>query len=118
MTYNSGTDSYQADFLENILDTTYKYGVPYIIDREKYESVMKEFKKEMRIKDADIVVFHANYDKKEDREAAVLRRLPVFMHLCETVHYIGQRAWIIMCAQGTACPQFDYSCNFMQIFNT
>lgn len=68
MTYNSGTDSYQADFLENILDTTYKYGVPYIIDREKYESVMKEFKKEMRIKDADIVVFHANYDKKEDRD--------------------------------------------------
>ena len=68
MTYNSGTDSYQADFLENILDTTYKYGVPYIIDREKYESAMKEFKKEARIKDANVVVFHADYNKEEDRD--------------------------------------------------
>jgi endonuclease IV len=68
MTYNSGTDSYQADFLENILDTAYKYGVPYIIDREKYESAMKEFKKEVRIKDANVVVFHADYNKEEDRD--------------------------------------------------
>ena len=68
MTYSEATGNYQADFLESILDTTYKYGVPYIIDREKYEAVMKEFKKEVRIKDANVVVFHADYNKEEDRD--------------------------------------------------
>lgn len=63
MEYSEATDSYEAEFLENILDTAYKYGVPYIIDREKYEAVMKEFKKEVRIKDANVVVFHADYNK-------------------------------------------------------
>ena len=68
MTYSSATDSYQADFLESILDTTYKYVVPYIIDRKKYEAVMKEFKKEVRIKDANVVVFHAYYNKDKEED--------------------------------------------------
>ena len=71
MTYNPGTDSYQADFLENILGTIYKYGVPYIIDREKYEAVMKEFNKDVRIKDANVVVFHADYNKDEENDRGV-----------------------------------------------
>lgn len=62
MIYSEATGSYEAEFLENILDTTYKYGVPYIIDREKYEAVMNEFKKEVRINDANVVVFNADYD--------------------------------------------------------
>lgn len=66
MTYSEATGSYEAEFLENILDTVYKYGVPYIIDREKYEVVMKEFGKEVRIKDANVVVFHADYNKDEE----------------------------------------------------
>lgn len=66
MTYSSATGSYEADFLENILDTVYKYGVPYIIDREKYEAVMRMFNKEVRIKDANVVVFHADYNKDEE----------------------------------------------------
>ena len=66
MTYSSATGSYQADFLENILNTDYKYGVPYKIDRDKYESVMKAFSKEVRIKDADVVVFHVDYNKDEE----------------------------------------------------
>lgn len=66
MTYSSATGSYQADFLENILNTDYKYGVPYKIDRDKYESVMKAFSKEIRVKDADVVVFHADYNADED----------------------------------------------------
>ncbi len=65
MTYSEAMGSYEAEFLENILDTTYKYGVPYIIDREKYEAVMKEFGKEVRIKDADVVIFHANKDEED-----------------------------------------------------
>ena len=66
MTYSDATGSYQADFLENILDTDYRYGVPYKIDREKYEAAMKAFNKEIRTKDADVVVFHADYNKDED----------------------------------------------------
>ena len=66
MTYSEGTGSYEADFLENILDTEYKYGIPYKINREKYEAVMKEFEKEVRIKDANVVVFHADYSKEDD----------------------------------------------------
>ena len=71
MTYDPSTGSYENDFLENILDTTYKYGVPYIIDREKYESVMKEFKKEVRIKDANVVVFHVDYNKDEEKDRGI-----------------------------------------------
>ena len=66
MEYSEATDSYQAEFLENILDTDFLYGVPYKIDREKYETTMKAFNKEVRIKDADVVVFHADYNKDED----------------------------------------------------
>ena len=66
MTYSEGTGRYEADFLENILDTEYKYGIPYKINREKYEAVMKEFEKEVRIKDANVVVFHADYNKEDD----------------------------------------------------
>jgi len=71
MTYDPGTGNYEAEFLENILDTAYKYGVPYIIDREKYEAVMKEFEKEARIKDADVVVFHADYNKDEEEDRGI-----------------------------------------------
>ena len=71
MTYSPETDSYQADFLENILGTIYKYGVPYIIDREKYEAVMRGFNKEVRIKDANVVVFHANYNKDEEDDRGI-----------------------------------------------
>ena len=68
MIYEPGTGSYESEFLENILDTAYKYGVPYLLDREKYEAVMKEFGKEVRIKDANVVVFHADYNKDEEEE--------------------------------------------------
>lgn len=71
MIYEPGTGSYEAEFLENILDTAYKYGVPYIIDREKYEAVMKEFEKEVRIKDANVVVFHADYNKDEEEDRGI-----------------------------------------------
>ena len=71
MIYEPGTGCYETEFLENILDTTYKYGVPYIIDREKYEAVMKEFEKEVRIKDANVVVFHADYNKDEEEDRGI-----------------------------------------------
>ena len=66
MKYSDATDSYQAEFLENILGTDFLYGVPYKIDREKYEATMKAYNEEIRIKDADVVVFHADYNKSDD----------------------------------------------------
>ena len=63
MEYNSATDRYENEFLEPILDTDFKYGVPYKIDREVYENAFKKFNKDIRIKDADVVVFHAQYDE-------------------------------------------------------
>ncbi len=66
MKYNSATDNYESEFLEPILDTNFKYGVPYKIDREKYENVFKKRNINSRIKDADVVVFHAHYNEDYD----------------------------------------------------
>lgn len=71
MTYSPGTGGYESDFLEKILDTDFRYGVPYKIDREKYESTLKEFHQEIRVKDADIVVFHASYCKDNEEDGNI-----------------------------------------------
>ena len=71
MKYNSATDSYENEFLEPILDTNFKYGVPYKIDREVYENAFKKFNKDIRIKDADVVVFHADYTYYSNKEGGV-----------------------------------------------
>lgn len=67
MKYNSATDRHESEFLEPILDTNFKYGVPYKINREIYENAFKEFNKNSSIKHAikhaDVVVFHAHYDE-------------------------------------------------------
>ena len=67
MKYNSATDRHESEFLESILDTNFKYGVPYKINREIYENAFKEFNKNSSIKHAikhaDVVVFHAHYDE-------------------------------------------------------
>ena len=64
MKYNSAIDRCESEFLEPILDTDFKYGVPYKINREIYENAFKKFNKDIRIKDADVVVFHAQYDEE------------------------------------------------------
>ena len=70
MKYNSATDRYESEFLESILDTNFKYGVPYKINREIYENAFKQFNKNSSIKHAikhaDVVVFHAHYDEYYD----------------------------------------------------
>ena len=66
MKYNSATDRYESEFLESILDANFKYGVPYKINREIYENAFKKFNKDIRIKDADVVVFRAHYDEYYD----------------------------------------------------
>ena len=71
MEYNSATDRYENEFLEPILDTDFKYGIPYKINREKYKNAFKKFNKDIRIKDADVVVFHVGYTYYSDKEGGV-----------------------------------------------
>lgn len=67
MTYSDATNSYQADFLENILDTKYRYNVPYKIDKAKYAEVVKRFGKSSNLKRATVVSFFSDYTVS-DRE--------------------------------------------------
>lgn len=71
MEYNSATDRYENEFLEPILDTNFKYGVPYKINREIYKIAFKKFNKDIRIKDADVVSFHVGYTYYSDKEGGV-----------------------------------------------
>lgn len=112
MTYSDATGSYQADFLENILDTDFRYGLPYKIDREKYEAVMKEFNKEIRVKDADVVVFHADYNKDDDEPEREIYSFAFF-------------AWPQNSPEGSDdfydCSQFwdyDYDCKHKEKFES
>ena len=57
MYYNESTDSYVSKNLEEMPGTGLMFGVPYIIDRDKYESVLEKRHFDMRIKDADVVTF-------------------------------------------------------------
>lgn len=66
MEYSSATDSYEAEFLENILDTKFSYGVPYKIDKEKYNKVLEKYNEKSRFKEADVVKFHFDYSIKKD----------------------------------------------------
>ena len=61
MTYSDATGSYQNDFLEQIPDSELRFDVPYKIDRKKYEKVIREHNQELRIFDADVVSFRADF---------------------------------------------------------
>lgn len=66
MHYESGLGSYTNDYLENILDTEYRYDVPYQVDKEKYFSVMEKYNKDTRIPDGDVLLFKTDYSKHEE----------------------------------------------------
>lgn len=67
MTYSNATGSYQNDFLEPILDTEYKYDVPYKVDKDKYGEVLKKHNNVQLIKDADVLTFRCDcYGDDED----------------------------------------------------
>ena len=61
MTYYEETGSYQNDPFESILDTGFRYDVPYRIDRKKYEDLLRSYDTNARIVDADVVMFRAEY---------------------------------------------------------
>ena len=74
MTYSPGTGSYESDFLEHILDTDFRYDIPYKVDKEKYLAVVEEYlhNTDIRIKDADVLIFHSDYVMDdEDQERGV-----------------------------------------------
>ena len=68
MTYNDATDSYCNDFLEPILNkkTGFLYDIPYRINREKYEAVVKKYNQHNSFKSTDVVVFATDYDTHDD----------------------------------------------------
>ena len=57
MYYNKSTDSYDSKDFEEIPGTGLMFGVPYLIDRDKYKAVLGKHHFHMRIKDADVVTF-------------------------------------------------------------
>lgn len=65
MTYNSSTDSFQNDRFEKILDTNFRYDIPYKINKEKYSEILKEHNQQQRIIDADVVIFRCDYSENE-----------------------------------------------------
>ena len=76
MEYSEATGNYQTEFLEQILDTQFRYGVPYKIDKEKYDKVLEKYGEKTRFKDTDVVKFHSDYslssswDENEKEKAA------------------------------------------------
>lgn len=66
MYYEEAIGSYCNDFLEPILDTQFRYDIPYRVDKEKYNEVLKKYNCTSRFKDADVVTFSFNLNT-EDR---------------------------------------------------
>lgn len=66
MKYDAATNSYQNEYMEDILDTGLKYNIPYVIDMEKYQQVLTEYSETNSFKNTDTVIFHADYSVDED----------------------------------------------------
>ena len=69
MHYEPGTGSFQNDYLDEIFNTGYLFDVPYKINREKYEAIAKKWGMNIEIKDADVVMFHCDYDYEDSDNA-------------------------------------------------
>ena len=68
MEYFEGTGSYEAEFLEQILDTRFRYGVPYKIDKKKWDEILEKYGEKTRFNDADVVKFHSDYSLSDYRD--------------------------------------------------
>lgn len=68
MEYSSATGSYEAEFLEQILDTGFRYGVPYKIDKKKWDEILEKYGEKTRFNDADVVKFHSDYSLSDYRD--------------------------------------------------
>lgn len=61
MYYNPGTGSYCNDFMEHIADTELRTDVPYKIDKQKYDEILRKYNNGSRFKDSDVVTFSMDY---------------------------------------------------------
>jgi hypothetical protein len=61
MYYNPGTGSYCNDFMEHIADTEFRTDVPYKIDKQKYDEILRKYNEGTRFHDSDVVTFSMDY---------------------------------------------------------
>jgi hypothetical protein len=68
MYYNPGTGSYCNDFMEHIADTEFRTDVPYKIDKQKYDEILRKYNEGTRFHDSDVVTFSMDYTFHESSE--------------------------------------------------
>lgn len=68
MYYNPGTGSYCNDFMEHIADTEFRTNVPYKIDKQKYDEILRKYNESTRFHDSDVVTFSMDYNFHENSE--------------------------------------------------
>lgn len=83
MYYNPGTGSYCNGFMEHIVDTEFRTDVPYKIDKEKYDEILRKYNESTRFHDSDVVTFSMDYcfhdsSKGEDGETPYMYGFFVF----------------------------------------
>lgn len=61
MYYNESTGSYCNDFMEPLVDTGFLTDVPYKINKEKYNELLKKYNETSRFNDTDVVTFSTDY---------------------------------------------------------
>ena len=77
MKYNSGMGSFWPDYLEDAINIRYLCGMPYKIDKEKYNSIVEAYGFKSEIKGGDVITFYYDFcyyehdnDKSEPRMKA------------------------------------------------
>lgn len=68
MYYNPGTGSYCNDFMEHIADTELRTDVPYKIDKQKYDEILRKYNESTRFHDSDVVTFSMDYSFHDSSE--------------------------------------------------
>lgn len=68
MYYNPGTGSYCNDFMEHIADTELRTDVPYKLDKQKYDEILRKYNNSSRFKDSDVVTFSMDYTFHDNSE--------------------------------------------------
>lgn len=65
MYYNESTGSYCNDFMEPLVDTGFLTNVPYKINKEKYNEVLKRYNETSRFNETDVVTFSTEYTYRD-----------------------------------------------------
>lgn len=68
MYYNESTGRYCNDFMEHIVDTEFRTDVPYKINKQKYDEILRKYNNGSRFKDSDVVTFSMDYSFHDSSE--------------------------------------------------